>query len=91
MARITGKVTSIMPVVSGENSKGEWFRGGFVIASIEEVSRTMFFNVFDKRQLDMIASVKVGDTVLVDYIAEHHAWSFKWYIDLTAIKVSVVK
>lgn len=91
MAQITGKVTSIMPVISGENDNGEWYRGGFVIASIGEVSRIMALTVFGKRRLDSIAEVKVGDTVLIDYYAESREWGDKWYTDLMATKVSVAK
>lgn len=91
MAQITGKVTRILPVISGENDNGEWFRGGFVIVTIGEVSRMMAFNVFGKRRLDTIADVKVGDTVLVDYYAESREFQLKWYSDLMATKVSVAK
>lgn len=91
MAQITGKVTRIMPVVSGENDNGEWYRGGFVIASIGDVTRVMAFNVFGQRRLDMITDLKVGDTVLVDYYAESREWADKWFTDLMAIKVSVAK
>lgn len=91
MAQITGKVTSIMPVISGENDKGEWYRGGFVIASIGEVSRIMAFNVFGQRRLDSIAELRVGDTVFIDYYAESREWGDKWYTDLMATKVAVAK
>lgn len=80
-----------MPVISGENDNGEWYRGGFVIASIGEVTRIMAFTVFGKRRLDSIADVKVGDTVLIDYYAESREWGDKWFTDLMATKVAVAK
>lgn len=91
MAQITGKVTMIMPVISGENDNGEWYRGGFVIASIGDVSRIIAFNVVGKRRLDSIAELKVGDTVLVDYYVESREWQDKWFSDIVATKVAVAK
>lgn len=81
MAQISGKVISIMPVVSGENERGEWFRGGMVIETLDSPSTKLALSTFGKRRIDQIKQLTLGEVVVVTYSVESREYMGKWYTE----------
>lgn len=87
MAQISGKVISILPVVSGENERGEWQRGGVVIETIESPSVKLAFSTFGKRRTEQIQQLTLGEVIVVSYSPESREFMGKWYTELRLTEV----
>ena len=82
MAQISGKVIEILPVVSGENERGEWQRGGVVIETLESPSVKLALSTFGKRRTEQIQQLTLGEIVVVTYTPESREFMGKWYTEL---------
>lgn len=82
MAQISGKVISILPVVSGENERGEWQRGGVVIETLESPSVKLALSTFGKRRTEQIQQLTLGEVIVVTYAPESREFMGKWYTEL---------
>lgn len=91
MAQISGKVICILPVVSGENERGEWVRGGVVIETLESPSVKLAFSTFGKRRTEQIQQLTLGEVVMVTYAPESREFMDKWYTELRLTKVLTTK
>ena len=87
MAQISGKVISILPVVSGENERGEWQRGGVVIETLESPSTKLALSTFGKRRTEQIQHLTLGEVIVVSYSPESREFMGKWYTELRLIEV----
>lgn len=81
MAQISGKVIAILPVISGENERGEWFRGGMVIETIDSPSTKLALSTFGKRRIEQIQQLTLGEVVVVSYSVESREYMGKWYTE----------
>lgn len=87
MAQISGKVISILPVVSGENERGEWQRGGVVIETLESPSVKLALSTFGKRRTEQIQHLTLGEVIVVSYAPESREFMGKWYTELRLTEV----
>lgn len=87
MAQISGKVISVLPVVSGENERGEWQRGGVVIETLESPSTKLALSTFGKRRTEQIQHLNLGEVIVVTYAPESREFMGKWYTELRLIEV----
>lgn len=81
MAQISGKVIAILPVVSGESERGEWYRGGMVIETIETPSVKLALSTFGKRRIEQIDQLTLGEIVVVRYSVESREYMGRWYTE----------
>lgn len=91
MAQLTGKVTEIFPVVSGETEKGEWKRGGFAVETVDDRKTNVAFTLFGERRIDMISMEDIGTLVVVYYTPESRCYADKWYTDLQCTNILKTK
>lgn len=87
MAQISGKVIAVMPVISGENERGEWFRGGMVIETLDSPSTKLALSTFGKRRIDQIQQLNLGEVVVVSYSVESREYMGKWYTEAVITKI----
>lgn len=87
MAQISGKVISILPVISGENERGEWQRGGVVIETLESPSTKLALSTFGKRRTEQIQQLTLGEVIVVTYTPESREFMGKWYTELRVTEI----
>lgn len=87
MSQISGKVISILPVVSGENKRGEWQRGGVVIETFESPSVKLALSTFGKQRTEQIQQLAPGEVIVVSYSPESREFMGKWYTELRLTEV----
>lgn len=87
MAQISGKVIAILPVVSGENERGEWQRGGVVIETLETPSAKVALSTFGKRRTSIIQQLRLGEVIMVTYAPESREFMGKWYTELRLTEI----
>lgn len=87
MAQISGKVISILPVVSGENERGEWQRGGVVIETLDSPTAKLALSTFGKRRTEQIQQLKLGEVIVVNYSPESREFMGKWYTELRLTEI----
>lgn len=85
---IKGQVKSVLDVVSGENEKGAWKRGGFVIETLEEYPRFVCM-VTKNDKVDMLQPT-VGRVVSVQFDVQSHEFAQKWYTSCVAFSFKYV-
>lgn len=81
MAQISGKLIAVLPVISGENERGEWFRGGMVIETLDSPSTKLALSTFGKRRIDQIKQLTLGEVIVVSYSVESREYMGKWYTE----------
>lgn len=87
MAQISGKVIAILPIVSGENERGEWQRGGVVIETLESPSAKVALSTFGKRRTQLIQQLTLGEVIIVTYAPESREFMGKWYTELRLTEI----
>lgn len=91
MAILTGKLIGVLPEQSGEKDGKQWFRGGFVIQTIDnEFPRTVAFTVFGVEMCNLLKTLKTNETLLVTYRPESHEYGLKWYTDLRCSRIQTL-
>lgn len=80
---LVGKVISILDPQSGVSSKGEWWRGGFVIETNEQYPKKCVFTVFGKEKWDKMGIV-VGATYNVSFDIDAREFNGRWFNDVQA-------
>ena len=91
MAQEVGKLIKVEPTLEGTNEKGEWLIQVFVIMTQAERSHAVAFRTFNKERAELIKSLKVGETVLVDYVPESREFNGKWFTDLRCTRIMVAE
>lgn len=91
MAQEVGKVIKVEPMIEGTNEKGDWLIQVFIIMTQAEQSRAVAFRTFNKERAALIQSLKIGETVLVDYVPESREFNGKWFTDLRCTRIMVAK
>lgn len=92
MAQISGKLIAILPVISGENERGEWYRGGMVVETLDSPSTKLALSTFGKRRIEQIQQLTLGEVIVVSYSVESREYMGRWYTEaiitgiLTTIK-----
>ena len=85
---IEGRVSQIVPEQSGSSARGEWVRGGFVIKTEGEYSKSICFEVLGRERIDKMSPyLKVGGLVKVSFDVSSREWQGKWFTSLTAFSV----
>ena len=85
---IEGRVSHILPEQSGTSAHGEWVRGGFVIRTEGEYSRSVCFEVLGRERIDKIRPyLREGGLVKVSFDVSSREWQGKWFTSLTAFSV----
>lgn len=91
MAQEIGKVVKVETAVTGTNAKGDWIMQVFVIMTQGEHARTVAFRTFSEERVKVIQSLKVGETVIVEYVPESREFNDKWFTDLRCTKIMVAE
>lgn len=90
MQQITGKLLQVLPVVTGENERGIWQRGGFVIDTGGEYPKKVAFTLFGENRIGQVQPTMIGCVLQVNFTPESREYGDKWYTDLRAQSVAVV-
>ena len=87
MQQIIGRLIEILPVITGENERGVWKRGGFVIEYGNEYPKKVAFTTFGDDNIALVNPSMVGSTITVSFRPESREFNERWYTDLKATKV----
>lgn len=88
MQTITGKFIQNLPRVEGDNAKGHWVRGGFIIEHGDEFTRKAAFSLFGEERVKKTIGILPGTLVQVDYQPESREFNDRWYTDLQCFNVT---
>lgn len=64
--QITGKITQILPMRSGTNSKGEWQAQQYILETQEQYPKKFLFDVFGKEKIEKFA-IKQDELLTVSF------------------------
>ena len=87
MAQLTGKVVSILPIVEGENNGKFWQRGGLVVMPLDGNGKIVAFTAFGEKKVMTCMGVKVGETVVVEYVPESREFNGRYFTDLNIVRI----
>lgn len=91
MAQVIGKLVKLEPLVSGTNEKGDWIIQVFVLMTTDEYPRTVALRTFSQEKAAIVQSLRIGDTLIVDYVPESREYNDKWFTDLRCTKIMVAQ
>lgn len=81
----TGTITAVLPIQTGESTKGQWSKQTAVLTYGTEHPKQMAFDMFG----DKIKPLKIGDTVTIKFDVESREYNGKWYTNVSAWAVEV--
>lgn len=90
MNTIAGKVIQLLDEVSGENERGSWVRGGFVVMPTTDTSSPLCIECIGEEKCALVRKLSVGQAVLVDYRCESREFLGKWYTSAKLVRLGVV-
>jgi len=77
---ITGKLSAIMPLVTGTTkSGGTWEKQDFIIETIEEYPKKIYITSFNKGN---VSQLPLGTELTVSVNIESREYNGKWYTNL---------
>lgn len=82
---ITGRITNILPLQSGQGKNGEWKKQEFVIETTGQYPKKVCFTLWGDK-IDA-AGLKLEEVVTVSFDPESREYNGKWYTDLKAWRV----
>lgn len=85
---IIGKVIAVLDEVSGENEKGAWRRGGFVVETLGDFPRRVVMTTKNER-VDEIRP-EVGRVVKARFDVSSHEFAEKWYTICTCYGIQMM-
>lgn len=88
MQQVIGRLVAILDVVTGENQRGTWQRGGFVIEVGSDYPSKIAFTTFGDN-IGLVNEGMRGRTIQVTYKAESREFGNRWYTDLKALRVGM--
>lgn len=88
MQQVIGRLVAILDVVTGENQRGTWQRGGFVIEVGNDYPSKIAFTTFGDN-IGLVNEGMLGRTIQVTYRAESREFGNRWYTDLKALRVGM--
>lgn len=88
MQQVIGRLVAILDVVTGENQRGTWQRGGFVIEVGSDYPSKIAFTTFGDN-IGLVNEGMLGRTIQVTYKAESREFGNRWYTDLKALRVGM--
>ena len=88
MQQVIGRLVAILDVVTGENQRGTWQRGGFVIEVGSDYPSKIAFTTFGDN-IGLVNEGMLGRTIQVTYKAESREFGNRWYTDLKALRVGI--
>ncbi len=84
---ISGKLSLILPVQTGEGKNGTWQKGGFVIeTSTEKFPKKICFVTWSDT-IAQVNALQIGENVKVYFDLESREYMGKWFSDIKAWKV----
>jgi hypothetical protein len=83
---ITAKVTEILAEQSGQGRNGTWVKISFVVETQEQYPRKICIDAWGDK-VDMVKSLKPGETVKVDFDIESREYNGRWYTNVKAWRI----
>ncbi len=84
---ITGKLIQKLELQSGIGKTGNsWQKQEFVIETIEQYPRKVCMNLWGDK-IDTLATLELGDTIIVSFNLESREFNGRWYTDVRAWKI----
>ena len=87
---IIGTLKQVLPTLEGENARGPWIKGGFVIETDGDYPVKVAFTCFGEERVNKVRSLTIGETINVTYTPESREFNDRWYTDLRCIKIETL-
>lgn len=87
----TGKIIEKLLEVSGENEKGAWVRGGFVVMAADDRGDTLCFDVSGDEKCEIVRNLTIGETVVVTWKPSSRKYADKWFTRLRVFEIMRLK
>jgi len=85
---ITGKITQILPVQTGEGKNGTWKKQSFIIETLDDFPKSICFTTWgDRVELNKMS---VGEQIKVYFDLESREYNSRWYTDVKAWKAESI-
>lgn len=88
--RITGKITKVLPLESGQTKAGtDWQKQSFIVTTDAQYNNIYCFEVFGNEKVENFNKYnKVGQNVTVEFNVNCNEYNSKYYTTLSAWKIS---
>ena len=83
---VTGKVTHILELRSGDSKKrpGEkWYKQDYVIETFEDFPKKINFNLWGEDRIKQ-ANLQIGDVINLTFTLDSREFNGRWYTDVRA-------
>ena len=88
--KLSGKVTEVKPLETGEGANGTWYKQCFIIETPGLYPKNQIISGWKKEMTDKVNSLKPLDDVIVSVNIESKENKGRWYTELKAWKIETV-
>jgi hypothetical protein len=86
---ITGKLTQLLPVETGQGKNGQWTKQPFVIETEEQYPKKVCISAWNDNVVKTIQNFAPGTKVKASISIESREWNGRWYTDVRAWRIDV--
>lgn len=84
------KFIQVIPTVEGEKDGKSWKRGGFVVRTMEDIERSIAFDVIKEEIINALPNIPIGSTVRINFSIESREFGLRWYTSARCYFLDVV-
>ncbi|MCE1197766.1 MAG: DUF3127 domain-containing protein [Marinilabiliales bacterium] len=88
--KVKGKIVDILPLQTGNSSRGEWKKADFVVETTEDqFPKKICFTLFNDKT-DLVSATDKNKEVEVSFNLEGREFNGKWYHNVNAFRVDKI-
>lgn len=84
---VIGNLIQLTQEQRGEGQNGPWVRGGFVLETLDQFPRKIYFSTWGEDKLMMIKNLPLGSQIKVIFTIESREYQERWYTDCRCTNV----
>lgn len=83
---ITGKIVTMLPLVTGESARGGWSKQEFIVETMEQYPKKVCMSLWGDK-IRELESIQPGETITASINVESREYNGRWYTEVRAWRI----
>jgi hypothetical protein len=87
--QLTAKLTQLLPIQTGTGKNGEWKKQDIIVETDGQYPKKVCISIWGDKINE--GQLQIGNVLKIDFDIESREYNNKWYTDIKALKIEVVR
>jgi hypothetical protein len=87
--QITAKLIQVLPMQTGKGKNGDWYKQEVILETDDQYPKKICITIWGDKIKE--AALQLGNVLKIDFDIESREYNNRWFTDLKAWKVELVK